>query len=353
MFENYPIIKYNFVDENGLITNPEVVDIFRNVSIKQETLNDSSNFKYHAVNDGDTPEMVATEAYNNPNLWWAVLLINGMIDKEQEWPKNTQEINRIFDEFLNGNSYFIMENPDIQRNDIMVKRDLSMLGSVDIDTFGIIDNWDNHLHKIDIKTDKSKGTFIENDEFYLFRRKKVDTPAETWTPISGMGLTACAIQNMGSTFGCIQIVGPTDGGSDGSNAYGMLCATQGSTFGIIRKKSTLRSTVKQFEFEGSPIDPYSVPNSLGGASGSYYMGSGQNICGLTSTVLYKYIDDTLSNYPLIKVIGEGGDLIRKNDDRRVIKLLAPSILHKVVSEFHSLMRSSVTPGTSKYIEFNK
>jgi len=351
MFEHYPKIDYKFINEDGKITNLEIVDIFRNVSIKKETLNNSSNFKYHLVGDGDTPEQIAFELYNDSFLWWVVLMINGIIDKDQEWPKNTQEINRIFDEFLDGSVYFIVENPAIQKDDIMIKRDVDDTGSVDINTFGIIDEYDKHLHKIKIKTDRSEGTFEENDEFYLFRRDEYSAIPQQWYPVDGMGLTACAKQTLGSTAGCSQIIGPTTG--NGTNAYGIWCATAGSTFGIIRKKSTFKSAVKHFEIGGVPIDPYAVPNSIGGATGSYYSGAGQNICGLTNTVLYHYINDDIQRlYPSIKVIGEGADIIRKNDDRRTIKVLTPNIVQKIVGEVKAIMNSSVPPGTTKYIEYD-
>jgi hypothetical protein len=344
MFEHYPKIDYKFINENGKITNLEVVDIFRNVSIKKETLNDSSNFRYHVVGDGDTPEQIAVNLYNDSFLWWVVLLTNGIIDKNQEWPKDTREINRIFDEFLDGSVYFIVENPAIQKDDIMVKRDVDKTGSVDIEIFGIINEYDKHLHKIKIKTDRSEGTFEENDEFYLFRRDA----AAKWNPVSGMGLTACAKQTLGSTAGCTPV-----GYLDFPCGTGPYCATAGSTYGIIRKKSTFKSAVKQFEVDGVPIDPYAVPNSIGGATGSYYSGAGQNICGLTSTVLYKYIDGSLqSNHPTIKVIGDGADIIRKNDDRRIIKILTPIIVRKIVGEIKAVMNSTVPPGTTKYIEFD-
>tara|TARA_Y100000034_G_C6882031_1_gene404322 strand:+ start:865 stop:1917 length:1053 start_codon:yes stop_codon:yes gene_type:complete len=349
MFETYPKINYKFISKDGIITNPEVIDIFRNVSINQKTLNDSSNFKFYTVSDGETPEMVAFKIYNDSFLWWVVLLANGIINKDEEWPKSIQEINRIFDEFLDGNSYFIVENPDIEKNDIIIKRDVELDGSVDINTFGIINDYDKNLHKIEVKTDKSEGTFEENDEFYLYRRSGVD--GINWDPVGGLGLTACAVQSFGSTAGCIQILGPTDG-SDGG-PYGMLCATQGSTFGIIRKKATLKSTVRHFEIEGVEVDPYAVPNDSGGATGSYYLGSGQNICGLTGTILYKYIDGSLQeNHPSIKVIGEGAYIIRKNDNIRKIKILSPDMTRKIIREVYALVGSSVPPGTTKYIEYN-
>jgi|19_taG_2_1085344.scaffolds.fasta_scaffold14599_2 hypothetical protein len=381
MFENYPRIKYDFINENGEFSSPEVVDIFRSVVLSQKTLNNPSNFNYHAIDEGDTPERIAAEIYNDSFLWWVVLLTNGIIDKEREWPKNSAEINRIFDEFLDGNSYFIMENVNIKKDDVIIKRSADGVGcdpalsgcsgSVNIDVFGVVNNYDSHLHKIDVKTKRSVGTFEENDEFYIVRRKhRCLTNAdvlcssdsdENFHVISGFGGTACARQTLGSTS-CSEIFGPTSGDAQDcsvfpcrtlSFAQGPYCATAGSTFGIIRKKSTLKNSLKYFEFKGDYVDPYAVPNSMGGATGSYYMGGDQNICGLTGTVLYKYIFGTLqSEYPEIKAIAEGADIIRKNDKRRMIKTLTPFIAKKVVQEFQSLISGTLPPGTTKYIDYS-
>ena len=43
----------------------------------------------------------------------------------------------------------------------------------------------------------------------------------------------------------------------------------------------------------------------------------------------------------IKTVSEGANLIRGNDDRRVIKLVKPSVVREIVKEFNTQIISAV------------
>tara|TARA_R100000008_G_scaffold71563_1_gene49429 strand:+ start:236 stop:1279 length:1044 start_codon:yes stop_codon:yes gene_type:complete len=346
MFENYPRIEYDFITENGTFTR-EMQDIFRRVSLTDETLANGENYKLYTINDGDTPERIAFEAYDDERLWWVVLLVNNILDVQNEWPKSVTDLTRLFDDFLDGYSYYTMEHLDIQNGDIVVKRDVTADGSIDINTYGVIDSYDSFLHKFNVKNQKASDTKLDDgDEFYIYRRNGDD-----YAKIGGFGHTACARQSIGST-GCVQILGPTAGynKSGGVVPNGPLCSTLGSTFGIVRKRTSITDGVKHFEFKGSELNPYSVPNGEG-ASGDFYISTNQSLCGYTACILYKYIaDESIPTY--IKTISEGAEMIRNNDDRRVIKLVKPSVVREIVREFQILISSDVPPGTTKYITLN-
>jgi len=141
MFENFPKIEYDFVNEDGTFTR-EMQDIFRRVSLTEETIANGENYKFYTINDGDTPERIAFEAYDDASLWWIVLLVNNILDKENEWPKSVTDLSKLFDDFLDGYSYYTMETLDIQKDDIIVKRDVTAEGSIDINTYGVIDSYD-------------------------------------------------------------------------------------------------------------------------------------------------------------------------------------------------------------------
>tara|TARA_Y100000034_G_C6883525_1_gene405286 strand:- start:752 stop:1792 length:1041 start_codon:yes stop_codon:yes gene_type:complete len=345
MFENYPKIEYDFINEDGTFTK-EMQDIFRRVTLTEETMKNGANYKLYTINDGDTPERIAFEAYDDASFWWVVLLVNNILDKENEWPKSVTDLTRLFDDFLDGYSYYTMETLDIQKDDIVVKRDSDAEGSIDINVYGVIDSYDSFLHKFDVKNQKASETKLNaNDEFYIYRRN-----GDEYEKIDGFGYTACARQSIGST-GCVQILGPTaDTGPGGNGITAPYCATAGSTFGMVRKRTPIKNGVDFFEYKNDPVNPYSVPNGAG-ASGDFYLSIGQNLCGYTSCILYKYITDE-SIEPYIRTISKGANLIRGNDDKRVIKLVKPSILREIVKEFGILISGNVPPGTTKYITLN-
>ena len=347
MFERFSKIEYDFINEDGTFTR-EMQDIFRRVSLTEETMKNGSNFKIYTINDGDTPERISFEAYDDSSFWWVILLVNNILDKENEWPKSVTDLNRMFDDFLDGHSYHIMETLDIRKDDIVVKRDVGVEGSIDINTYGVIDSYDSFLHKFEVKNQKASDTKLaNNDEFYIYRKDIEDD----YVKIDGFGYTACARQSVGST-GCA-IVGYECAAEHGRNVCGTgpYCATAGSTFGIIRRRDSIKSGVNQFEFNGEQLNPYSVPNGEG-ASGDFYLSVGQNLCGYTSCILYRHITDPENMPTYIKTISKGANIIRGNDDRRVIKIVKPSVLREIVKEFNNLITGAVPPGTTKYITVN-
>lgn len=71
-------------DQNGfpiLMTN-----ILSRSSIVQEFLNNPMQFYEYAIQEGDTPEIVAEKYYGDPFRYWMVLFSNQILDPIWEWP---------------------------------------------------------------------------------------------------------------------------------------------------------------------------------------------------------------------------------------------------------------------------
>ena len=41
--------------------------------------------------DGETPEILASKLYNDPELHWIILLLNDITDRYHQWPQNTNQ----------------------------------------------------------------------------------------------------------------------------------------------------------------------------------------------------------------------------------------------------------------------
>lgn len=71
-------------DQNGypiLMTN-----LLARASMVQELLNNTMQFYEYAIQDGDTPEIVADKYYGDPFKYWIVLFSNQILDPVWEWP---------------------------------------------------------------------------------------------------------------------------------------------------------------------------------------------------------------------------------------------------------------------------
>jgi len=71
-------------DQNGypiLMTN-----LLARASIVQELINNPMQFYEYAIQEGDTPEIVADKYYGDPFKYWVVLFSNQILDPIWEWP---------------------------------------------------------------------------------------------------------------------------------------------------------------------------------------------------------------------------------------------------------------------------
>jgi len=345
-FNYMPKIEYNFPSSIEL----QVQDIFRRFTFTQKTLEDDRNFEYYIIKDGEKPEDVAHKFYGDARFWWLILFANNIIDVENEWPKDQRELDTLFNTFLKGNSYFVLDSLDIQHNDVIVQRDTTATASISLNNFGIVDSYNSLLRRIDVK--RSKGTFSKDDEFYIFRYNNLDNEYQS---ISGFGLTACVQQALGGTT-CFPINGPTAGHEGNNYLHGPFCTTGGSTFGIIKKKTEIKEGIVKFnDVNGDELNPYGVPkysssngNKFLGATGSIF--SANSICGLTSTIIYKYIVGGLDEEN-IKPFTTFDEVIEENFRNRTIKVLHSSIVGEVITEIAALLQGKNIPrGTRRLVE---
>jgi len=350
-FNKLPKTEHTFVYESEgktkNITLP-VVDIFRRVSFTKSSKNNADNYELYTIANGEKPEDVAANVYGDPSLWWLILLFNDVLDPFNEWVFDSSSLNDRLDSYYGGSSFYFTEQLGVNTDDIMVKRDTSIEGGIDIEKYGFIGEYDPITHRVDIRTSKSVGTLNEGDEVYIFRKKSDGGYAS----VGSWGSTGCYPSFAGNTF-CNEILGPTSG-TNATPYSAPLCATAGSTFGIIRKKVDILESADEFlDSVGNPISPYSgitgIASGVNQPQGDFYRIG--NICGLTSSVLYRYIDDNLPS--TIKVKNKAAGIIEENDARRSIKVLKISAISRVLSEITAMLRGTTVPrGTVEFIEYN-
>jgi len=82
-------------DQNGypiLMTN-----LLARAAIVQELLNNPMQFYEYAIQEGDTPEIVAEKYYGDPFKYWIVLFSNQLLDPIWEWPMSFNSLLQYID----------------------------------------------------------------------------------------------------------------------------------------------------------------------------------------------------------------------------------------------------------------
>ena len=90
-FRNFPYVSYEFPDGNARN--------FKNLSLRaaiSEELYNSNNLETYIVKDGETPETIAYDMYNDVNMHWIIMLTNNVLNLYDDWPKTQGQ----FDDYL-------------------------------------------------------------------------------------------------------------------------------------------------------------------------------------------------------------------------------------------------------------
>lgn len=89
-FTPYPTISYRIP---GTKKSVPVTDITRRFSVANFILSKNVTFDEYYVQDGERPDMVAGDYYDDMTLDWLVLLTNEIQDPYYEWPLSYSQLN--------------------------------------------------------------------------------------------------------------------------------------------------------------------------------------------------------------------------------------------------------------------
>lgn len=93
-FSKFPKVYYKLVDNNG---SDVVTNIISRFALEKNLKENTSVYYNYAINDSDTPEIIASKAYDSPERHWIILMLNDIVDPQFDWPLKASEVN----EFIN------------------------------------------------------------------------------------------------------------------------------------------------------------------------------------------------------------------------------------------------------------
>jgi hypothetical protein len=83
-FNNFPATFYTNSDTSNSLDT--VTNIIARFGFESSLKENSSGFYKYTIKDSDTPEIIASKFYDNPERHWIVLLFNDIIDPQFDWP---------------------------------------------------------------------------------------------------------------------------------------------------------------------------------------------------------------------------------------------------------------------------
>ena len=88
-FNKFPKLIYTKQGVSNLVTN-----ILSRVDVIKGNIDKTAIFYQYNIQEGDTPEMIASKYYGDSELHWVVLIFNKIIDPFYDWPLNYQQFQK-------------------------------------------------------------------------------------------------------------------------------------------------------------------------------------------------------------------------------------------------------------------
>lgn len=110
-FNYFPKTFYSLEDSGNKLDT--VTNIIARFAFEDKLKDNSAAFYKYEIKDSDTPEIIASKYYNNPERHWIVLLFNNIIDPQWDWPLNDRTFNEYVDNKYSAPQYADTANTSI------------------------------------------------------------------------------------------------------------------------------------------------------------------------------------------------------------------------------------------------
>tara|TARA_R110000868_G_scaffold53238_2_gene167293 strand:- start:878 stop:1528 length:651 start_codon:yes stop_codon:yes gene_type:complete len=100
-FNYFPKTVYSTA--NNLTQTDVVTNITSRFGFEQALKENSSAYYKYSIQDGDTPEIIASKYYGDPEKHWIVLSFNQIIDPQWDWPMDYNTLIKFIDNKYSAN----------------------------------------------------------------------------------------------------------------------------------------------------------------------------------------------------------------------------------------------------------
>lgn len=167
-FSLFPKLNYSF-PENG---NVSMMNIFIRPNIKvAEIPGINTTGNRYVVEDGESPDNIAGQFYEDPNLFWYVLVANNIMDVYKEWPISYNLWKKELAMITGNYTFYIPYIMDIQVGDIVAKYSIENQ-QFDDSNFGVVIEVNSFLRSFDV--DFVQGEIKQGEIFTVMRKSGRD-----------------------------------------------------------------------------------------------------------------------------------------------------------------------------------
>lgn len=99
-FNYFPKTLYNYTESSV----DSVTNLTSKIKFDDNIVDNSVAYYEYDIQDGETPEIIASNIYDDPEKHWAILMINDIINPQTDWLMNQSSLNLYIDEKYKDNA---------------------------------------------------------------------------------------------------------------------------------------------------------------------------------------------------------------------------------------------------------
>jgi len=316
---NHPELQYNLNNKNYSLK-----DIFRRVAFSTNSLNNNKIFADYYVIDGETFEQIAETIYGNRDFFWILVLANNIVSN-LELPKTEQEVQTSIDTKYSGSAIYFSEYLNgLKAGDILVK--VALNDAIKSESSTISD------------VDTSKYALVKGYD-PIFRIVWIDGDIDTFTTGDIIGFYSVDSSNNWQEFN-----------------FNVKLSSSGNiiqrSFAQPEKIEYYKNSPVQFnDANGNYSSPYyngeiEIPSNAIGT----YPTDLNDIESITKTDLFAYMNAKKTSFSSITTLNR--KIIDDNQKFRIIKVLKPFYLNRVLESLNELTTSNVSKSITIDVENN-
>lgn len=94
-------------------------NMFKRAKIIEDIKQNSTYFIFYMVEEGETPDSVAFNMYNDSNLYWLIMLTNNMINPQFDWPLTSYELDILIDKKYGMTNTYAVHHYETVSGDVL------------------------------------------------------------------------------------------------------------------------------------------------------------------------------------------------------------------------------------------
>jgi hypothetical protein len=183
-FSFYPTLNYQFPGNSPVtVTNIFIRQVINVVDDSGYNITGND----YIVEDGKSPDAIARDAYQNPDLFWYILTVNKIYDFYKQWPVSYDIWIKELDKINSKYTFFFSFNIKFEKGDIISKYRPTANYPFDKDNYAVVIGSDSYMRSVDV--DIVEGDIKDGDNIIIIRGNGGNSYSIISTPTGLLGHT--------------------------------------------------------------------------------------------------------------------------------------------------------------------